>query len=101
MGLPPIPRSVPEDRIRFVDMRVRAADCEPGVEDVMELYYTDTGETIQDPDEDDEDDKLRCAEGDETRDADVKRVRERLKKRGRVPTFWKPHLEPEQVKLEV
>ena len=54
MGAPPIPGNVPADRIRFVDMRVRAADCEPGVEDVMEAYYTDTGESLYVPEDDDE-----------------------------------------------
>jgi len=45
MGLPAIP-NIPEDRLPFVAMRPRRDAAAPGVEDEMELYYTDTGKPV-------------------------------------------------------
>ncbi len=51
MGAPPIPAGIPKDRLKFVDMRVNEAAQVDGLEDEMEWYYTDTGETIPDADD--------------------------------------------------
>jgi hypothetical protein len=55
MGAPPIPSSVPFERLPFVAMRTKPGTHVEGLEDEEECYYTDTGESIPD-DEDEEDD---------------------------------------------
>lgn len=47
----------------------------------------------------DANDALRYAEADKAIAADAERGKERRRERSRTPTLWKPHLEPEQVKL--
>ena len=48
MGAPSIPSNVDPARIKYVQMR--SVKSPPGVEPDMELFYSDTGEVISDPD---------------------------------------------------
>jgi hypothetical protein len=49
MGAPAIPSSVPKSRVHLVDTRIlEDPDREPGMEQDVEMFYTDTGEAIPD-----------------------------------------------------
>ncbi len=50
MGFPMIPRGVDKSRLKLLAMRVKESARVPGVSDVFEWYYTDTGEAVpEDP----------------------------------------------------